>query len=66
MSYRSPALTGDLSRLDGEVIEVKHDDASGRPLVSVKIRMTNQNGDELAAGVAELLMPTETLPAAGE
>jgi acyl dehydratase len=66
MSYRSPALTGDLSRLDGEVVEVKHDDPSGRPLVSVKVSMTNQNGDELAAGVAELLMPTETLPTPNE
>jgi len=64
MSYRSPALTGDLTRLDGEVIEVNHDDPSGRPLARIKVSMTNQNGDELAAGTAEMLLPTETLPAA--
>jgi hypothetical protein len=64
MSYRSPALTGDLTRLDGEVIEISHDDPSGRPLARVKVSMTNQNGDELAAGIAEMLLPTESLPVA--
>ncbi len=62
MSYRSPALTGDLTRLDGEVIDIKHDDSSGRPLASVEVVMTNQNKDILASGVAEILLPTETQP----
>ena len=49
---------------DGEVSEINHDDPSGRPLARIKVSMTNQNGDELAAGVAEMLLPTESLPAA--
>jgi len=64
MSYRSPALTGDLTKLDGEVIGVDHEDPTGRPLAKIRVSMTNQNGDELAAGQAEVLLPTETLPEA--
>ena len=66
MTFRSPALTGDLSRLDGEVVEISNDDPSGRPLAKINVSMTNQNGDELALGVADVLLPTETLPAADE
>jgi len=66
MTFRSPALTGDLSRLDGEVVEISSDDPSGRPLAKINVSMTNQNGDELALGTADVLLPTETLPAADE
>jgi hypothetical protein len=62
MSYRSPAMTGDLTYLDGEVIEIHHDHPSGQPVAAVKVVMTNQNKDVLASGVAEVKLPTETLP----
>jgi hypothetical protein len=63
MSYRSPALTGDLTLLDGEVTEVSNDHASGQPVATVAVTMTNQNGDVMATGSAQLKLPTETLPA---
>jgi hypothetical protein len=61
MSYRSPALTGDLTRLDGEVIDIKYDETE-RPLASIKVTMTNQHDAVLASGVAEMRLPTEILP----
>jgi hypothetical protein len=64
MSYRSPALTGDLTLLDGEVTAVDHGDPSGQPVASVHVVMTNQKGAVLASGDAEIRLPTETLPAA--
>ena len=63
MTYRSPALTGDLTYLDGEVVEINHDHPSGRPLVTVRVRMSTQGGEEMAFGDAELLLPTERDPA---
>jgi len=41
MSYRSPALTGDLTLLDGEVTEIRHDAALGQPIATVKAVMSN-------------------------
>ncbi len=66
MSYRSPALTGDLTRLDGEVIDVSEDQRTGQPLASIKVTMTNQNKAILAQGVAMMRMPTEDKPARWE
>ena len=57
MQYRAPALTGDATFLDGEVLEVDHGDASGQPLASVKVTMTNQDGAVMAAGTAEIELP---------
>lgn len=62
MSYRSPALTGDLTLLDGEVTAVHYDDPLGQPVATVKIVMTNQNEDVMASGEAVVRLPTETLP----
>ena len=64
MSYRSPALTGDLTLLDGEVTAMQDDHPSGQPVATVQVTMTNQNGDIMASGSAEVKLPTETLPAA--
>ncbi|MGE4649499.1 MAG: MaoC family dehydratase N-terminal domain-containing protein [Myxococcota bacterium] len=57
MQYRAPALTGDATFLDGEVLKVDHGDASGQPLASVKVTMTNQDGAVMAAGTAEIELP---------
>ena len=57
MQYRSPALTGDATFLDGEVLDVDHEDPSGLPLASVKVTMTNQDGAVMASGTAEMLLP---------
>ena len=63
MSYRSPALTGDLTLLNGEVTKIDHGDPSGRPVATVHVVMTNQKDEVLASGDAEIRLPTETLPA---
>jgi hypothetical protein len=62
MSYRSPALTGDVTYLDGEVVSLAHDDASGRPVATVKVVMTNQDDEIMASGHAELRLPGEHDP----
>ena len=64
MSYRSPALTGDVTYLDGEVERVDWSDPSGRPVATVSVVMTNQKGDVMASGTAEVRLPTERLPEA--
>ncbi len=63
MSYRSPAMTGDLTLLDGEVTRVSQDDPSGQPLATIHVVMSNQRKETLAEGDAEVRLPTETLPA---
>jgi hypothetical protein len=63
VSYRTPAMTGDLTLLDGEVIAIDHDDPAGQPVATVKVVMSNQNEDVLASGEAKIRLPTETLPA---
>jgi len=60
MLYRSPALTGDLTLIDGEVVEVSQE--GPQPIVSIRVRMTNQRDEEMAAGVAEVRLPTEQMP----
>jgi hypothetical protein len=66
MTYRSPALTGDVTYIDGEVIDISHDHPSGRPQVQLRVQMTNQRDEEMAFGTAEMLLPTETDPAPAE
>ena len=61
LQYRAPAFTGDVTYLDGEVTRVDLD--GPQPIASVKVTMTNQRDEVMAAGTAELRLPTETLPA---
>ena len=60
MQYRSPAFTGDVTYLNGEVVSLHEDGA--QPIAGVKVMMTNQRDEVLASGSAELKLPTETLP----
>ena len=62
MSYRSPALTGDLTLLNGEVTAIAEDAVSGQPVATVNVVMTNQNDEVLASGDATIRLPTETQP----
>ena len=57
-SYRNPALTNDATFLDGEVMGLSEDSNTGRPLAKVKAVMTNQDGDVMASGQADILLPT--------
>ena len=63
-SYRTPAMTGDLTLLNGEVTNVKEDPMTGQPLAVVQITMSNQDDAILATGGAEVRLPTEELPRA--
>jgi len=57
MQYRAPALTGDVTYLNGEVIELDHDDPSGHPLAKIKVVMTTQDDVVMAQGTADMLLP---------
>jgi acyl dehydratase len=57
MQYRAPALTGDATFLDGEVVDLSADPASGQTLATVKVVMTTQDQDVMAIGSAEILLP---------
>jgi hypothetical protein len=63
-SYRTPAMTGDLTILNGEISSVREDPMTGQPLAVVQVRMTNQNDAVLATGGAEVRLPTQELPRA--
>ncbi len=56
--YRNPALTNDATYLDGEVVQLLEDRGSGRPIAVVKSTMTNQDGEVMASGQAEILLPS--------
>ena len=43
--------------------EIDQSDRSGQPVVAIDVVMTNQRGEEMAAGRAEARLPTESLPA---
>ena len=62
MSYRSPALVGDLTYLNGTVTDVQEQRGTGLPIATIEVVMTNQKDDVMASGEAEVLLPSETLP----
>jgi len=45
--FRGPAFEGDVTYFDAEVVDKQPDTAWGVPLVQVKLRLTNQNGETL-------------------
>ena len=53
MQYRAPALSGDVTFLNGEVVALDHD-GSGGPIATVKVVMTNQDDAVMASGTAEI------------
>ena len=55
--YRNPALTNDATFLNGEVTSLVDDRGSGRPIAVVRATMTNQDGEVMATGQAEVLLP---------
>ena len=54
--YRGPAFTGDITIMDGEIVD-KLTDEDGRKLVQIDVRMTNQTGATLATAKAEIELP---------
>ncbi len=58
--YTSPALTGDVTIITGEVIDTFIRACSGKPTVRVKYEMTaRQTGSVMASGIAEIELPAE-------
>jgi hypothetical protein len=55
--FRSPAFEGDITWIDGEVIEKLSESEFGRPVVRVQTVMTTQDGDQLLKGIAEVSLP---------
>ena len=55
-SYRSPALTGDITIQTGKIVD-KFIDEDGRAMVQVEMRMANQLGSVLATAKAEIELP---------
>ena len=55
-SYRSPALTGDVTIMTGTILD-KFIDPEGRAMIAVDCRMVNQLGGVLATAKAEIELP---------
>jgi acyl dehydratase len=56
-SFRGLALEGDVAFLDAEVAGKQADSVWGGPLVSLQVKMTNQDGAVLLDGAAEVELP---------
>ena len=57
VQYRFPPFEGDVTLFDGTVVEKRHDDTLGVPLVVIDFVMTNQDGAVLAKGPVEVQLP---------
>ena len=55
--FRSPAFEGDVTYVDGEVIEKIDTSSFGVPVAVVETRMTTQDGDTILKGTAQVELP---------
>jgi len=55
--FRGPAFEGDLTYFDGEVIAKEENSAWGVPLITVKVKLTNQDGGVLVSSTNEVELP---------
>jgi hypothetical protein len=58
VQYRFPAFDGDLTLLDAEVTEARHDPLLGAGLVTLEVTMTNQDGSIMAKGPVTVELPS--------
>jgi acyl dehydratase len=58
-SFRGPAFEGDVTFFEAEVIEKQAENTWGVPLVSVKVKLTNQDGGVLVDATAEVELPID-------
>src|SRR5437868_7032078 len=54
IQYRFPPFEGDATLIDGEVTDIRDDKLLAVPIATIKVTMTNQDGNVLAAGDAEI------------
>lgn len=55
--FRSPAFEGDVTYLDGEVVDKIDVSPYGMSVVQVKVKQTTQEGDVILTGLAEVELP---------
>jgi acyl dehydratase len=55
--FRSPAFEGDITYLDGEVVDKIEASPYGGSVVQVKVKQTTQDGDVILSGTAEVELP---------
>lgn len=55
--FRTPAFEGDVTYFDAEIVDKQPESTWGVPLVQVKLRLTNQNGEMLVGCTAEVELP---------
>ena len=55
--FRSPAFEGDVTFIEGEVIEKIDRSPFGMPVVKVQTTMKTQEGDTILKGTAEVELP---------
>jgi acyl dehydratase len=55
--FRAPAFEGDITYVDGEVVAKQAESSFGGPLVTVQLRMTNQDAAVLVDATAEVELP---------
>ena len=53
-SFRASCYEGDVTFVDAEVVAKQADSAWGGPLVTVRLTMTNQDGEVLVTGVGDV------------
>ena len=58
VQYRFPAFDGDLTLLDAEVTDTRHDPLLGAALVTLDVTMTNQDGSIMAKGPVVVELPS--------
>jgi len=55
--FRSPAFEGDVTYVDGKIVEKMDMSPWGVPVVKIETIMTTQNGDKILKGMAEVSLP---------
>ncbi|AZG45128.1 hypothetical protein D7316_01722 [Gordonia insulae] len=55
--FRAPAFEGDVTYFDAEIIDKQAQSEWGVPLVQIKLKLTNQDGDGLVSCIAEVELP---------
>jgi acyl dehydratase len=58
LQYRTPPFVGDVTFVDGTVVERREDDFLGVGIVTVEIEMTNQDDIVVARGGVEVELPS--------
>ena len=55
--FRTPAFEGDITYIDGEVIDKIEQSEWGFPVVQIKVTMTNQDGSKVVVSTNEVELP---------